>query len=184
MRVFKTIHGEKINLIQHIADVIQKYPSVTIHVGADSQSRKTITSYAIAVAFRYDKRGVHYVYTKFKVPKIRDRRERLLKEVYESVEVANWITSQMDIIVNVQFGDNDIEEEELERQLNLALTKEVNIEIDIDFNPNAKYFSYDLISEARGIAEWKGYKVNIKPYNQTAEFENFACKIADKHARE
>lgn len=157
MKVFRNINGEKVNVVKHTLDVLAKHPNAEIHIGTDSQNKKRHTIYATVIAYRYGNRGVHYIYSKKRVDKIKDLWTRLWNEAQYSVEVAEWMTEQ----INVR----------------------VDIEIDMDYNPDKRFDSNKLLAAARGYANGLGYRVNVKPFGQTATFENYACKAADHHCR-
>lgn len=141
MLIFKTIHGERIKLVDHILEVMRKHPNVEIRIATDSQQFARHTSYATVVAFRYGTRGVHYVVSKNRIkPKIKDRYTRLFKEAEYSIELAEWITGQIN----------------------------VNIQIDMDYNKDEAHWSNKLVGATTGWAKGLGYKVNIKPESQLA----------------
>ena len=85
-------------------------------------------------------RGVHYIISKKSEMIIDDIWKRLWKEAEMSIEVAEWISNQIN----------------------------VKIEIDMDYNSDEKFISNKLISAAKGWANSLGYKVNVKPNNQIA----------------
>ena len=66
--------------------------------------------------------------------------KRLWKEAEMSIEVAEWLSKQIN----------------------------VKIQIDMDYNNDEKFISNKLISAAKGWANSLGYKVNVKPNNQIA----------------
>lgn len=65
---------------------------------------------------------------------------RLWKEAELSLEVAEWLTQQVNI----------------------------KVEIDMDYNDDENFKSNKLVSATKGWANSLGYKVNIKPFNQIA----------------
>lgn len=141
-KVFKKVKGETIkDLPMYIAKVLKKYPYAEIHVGTDSQNARRHTVYSTVIAFRYGFRGVHYIYTKHRVKKIKNIFERLFKEAEESIEVAEWLKENM---------------------------PSIEIQIDMDYNSDEQHVSHKLVSSTKGWAESLGYKVNIKPYSQIA----------------
>jgi len=141
MKVFKKVNGEKVDVIKHTLDVIKKNPDVEIHIGTDSQSSGHLTTYVTVIAYRYSTRGVHYIFWKEKVPRIKDKFTKLYKETVLTIEVAEWFTSQI---------------------------KSVKVELDFDYNGDKKHFSQRLVPATKGWAEGLGYKVNIKPVKQIA----------------
>ena len=72
--------------------------------------------------------------------KIKDKWTRLWNEADYSIEVAEWLTQKVKVIV----------------------------EIDLDYNSQEKHFSSKLVPPVVGWATSLGYKTNIKPDNQIA----------------
>ena len=139
MHQFNKINGEPIDYLSYTKDIVKNFPSVEIHVGTDSYLLNDNTRYVTAIAFRFNKAGVHYIYTKKKFPRIKDNWERLWRETELSVDIAR----------------------QLEKQ-------KVKIEIDMDYNSDENHRSNKLISATKGWANSLGYKVNVKPNNQIA----------------
>ena len=140
-RVFRRVDGDSIpDIVKHTLDILTECPYVEVHVGTDSQNHRRSTVYVTAIAFRYGNRGVHYIYHKHKMKKIKDKWTRLWNEADYSIEVANWLTSKVN----------------------------VKVEIDLDYNCQEKHFSSKLVGPAVGWVESLGYKANIKPNNQIA----------------
>jgi predicted RNase H-related nuclease YkuK (DUF458 family) len=140
MKVFKKTNGEKVNVVEHTLDQLKESPTVTIHIGTDSQNIGDNTVYSTVIAYRFGNRGVHYIVHKQKIPKITDIWTRLWKEAEMSIETAEWLTQQIN----------------------------VSVQIDMDYNGDEDYKSNRLISAAKGWANSLGYAVNVKPNNQIA----------------
>jgi len=149
-RVFRKVDGNPVSDIsKHTLDILNECPYVEIHVGTDSQNHRRSTVYVTAIAYRYGNRGVHYIYHKHKVKKIRDKWTRLWNEADYSIEVANFLTSKMN----------------------------VKLEIDLDYNAQEQYFSSKLVGPVVGWVNSLGYKANIKPDNQIAtKAADFHCR--------
>jgi predicted RNase H-related nuclease YkuK (DUF458 family) len=139
-KLFRTIHNEPIDVVSHTLDILKECPYVEIHIGTDSQNHRRSTVYVTVIAYRYGNRGVHYILTKSKMKKIRDKWTRLWKEAEYSINVAEWLTEKVN----------------------------VNVEIDLDYNSEDKYFSSRLVAPTVGWANSLGFKANIKPDNQIA----------------
>ena len=137
---FTDVNGIEINPFSYTLQIIEKSPDVKIHVGTDSQSENNQTKFITAIAYRYDRRGVHYIFSKTNSPKIKNLWNRLFKETELSLSIA----------------------EKLKNKLNISL------EIDMDYNENENFFSNKLVPLAKGWANSLGYKVNIKPNEQIA----------------
>ena len=149
MRLFKDIHGYRLDPIDHTLKILKEYPNVQIHIGSDSQNIGKKTKYATAIAFRYGNRGVHYIISKKTEPLLKDMWTRLWKEAEMSIDVAKWLTSLIS----------------------------VRVEIDMDYNSDENFSSNKLISATKGWANSLGYKVNVKPDNQIAtKAADYHCK--------
>ena len=140
MLLFKNINGEIIDPLSHTLRVLKNSPYSQIHIGSDSQNVGKKTKYVTAIAYRFGSRGVHYIISKKDEIIIDDIWKRLWKEAEMSIEVAEWLSNQIN----------------------------VKIEIDMDYNNDEKFISNKLISAAKGWANSLGYKVNVKPHNQIA----------------
>ena len=149
MRLFKNIKGERIDPVEHTLKIIRDYPTVKIHIGSDSQNIGKKTKYATVIAYRYGSRGVHYILSKKNELLIKDMWTRLWKEAEMSIDIAQWLTHQVS----------------------------VRVEIDMDYNSDENFKSSKLISATKGWANSLGYKVNVKPNNQIAtKAADYHCK--------
>ena len=149
MRLFKNIKGERIDPVEHTLKIIRDYPTVKIHIGSDSQNIGKRTKYATVIAYRYGSRGVHYILSKKTELLIKDMWTRLWKEAEMSIDIAQWLTHQVS----------------------------VRVEIDMDYNSDENFKSSKLISDTKGWANSLGYKVNVKPNNQIAtKAADYHCK--------
>ena len=149
MRIFKNIHGHRLDPIKHTLNILKEYPYVQIHIGSDSQNIGKSTKYATVIAYRFGSRGVHYILSKRDEILIKDMWTRLWKEAEMSIDVAEWLTRQVS----------------------------VKVEIDMDDNSDENFKSNKLISATKGWANSLGYKVNVKPDNQIAtKAADYHCK--------
>ena len=149
MRLFKNIKGERIDPVEHTLKILRDYPTVKIHIGSDSQNIGKKTKYASVIAYRYGSRGVHYILSKKTELLIKDMWTRLWKEAEMSIDIAQWLTHQVS----------------------------VRVEIDMDYNSDENFKSSKLISATKGWANSLGYKVNVKPNNQIAtKAADYHCK--------
>lgn len=140
-RIFK--HGrtaEVVNELKHARAILFKHPDAIVHVGTDSQNKRRHTVYATVIAFRYGSRGVHYIYHIERTRKIRDKWERLWKEIEMSVGVAEYLTENG---IRVDY-------------------------IDVDYNDSPKHYSNRLLGAAKGYCQGMGYRANVKPGDQPA----------------
>jgi len=149
MRLFKNIKGERIDPVEHTLKILRDYPTVKIHIGSDSQNIGKKKKYATVIAYRYGSRGVHYILSKKTELLIKDMWTRLWKEAEMSIDIAQWLTHQVS----------------------------VRVEIDMDYNSDENFKSSKLISATKGWANSLGYKVNVKPNNQIAtKAADYHCK--------
>ena len=149
MRLFKNIKGERIDPVEHTLKILRDYPTVKIHIGSDSQNIGKKTKFATVIAYRYGSRGVHYILSKKTELLIKDMWTRLWKEAEMSIDIAQWLTHQVS----------------------------VRVEIDMDYNSDENFKSSKLISATKGWANSLGYKVNVKPNNQIAtKAADYHCK--------
>ena len=149
MRLFKNIKGERIDPVEHTLKILRDYPNVKIHIGSYSQNVGKKTKYATVIAYRYGSRGVHYILSKKTELLIKDMWTRLWKEAEMSIDIAEWLTHQVS----------------------------VRVEIDMDYNSDENFKSSKLISATKGWANSLGYKVNVKPNNQIAtRAADYHCK--------
>lgn len=148
-KVFKKVDGEIVDVVQHTLDILNKFPSVAIHIGTDSQTFGDKTIYCTSIAYRYGNRGVHYIISKSKFPRINDLWTRLWKEAELSIETAEWLTQSVS----------------------------VKVDIDMDYNSDETKMSHKLVSAASGWAASLGYNVNIKPDNVIAVYAaDYSCR--------
>jgi predicted RNase H-related nuclease YkuK (DUF458 family) len=138
-RQFKTlIRNDKVDLINYIRDYMKLHPETEILIGCDSQNRKRETYYAIVIGLYKPGKGAHVLYSRFTSPREKENVNRLLNEVWFSVEVA----------------------EKLRTELNVIPTW-----IDIDLNPDPKYKSNVALASAVGVVTGMGYKVRHKGHS-------------------
>lgn len=142
-RSFKKHSGEKIDAIEYARKVLSDFNlagEIKIYVGCDSQNKERNTTYVGVIAFRYPNKGTHYIYTRENVKKIKDRWERLSKEVELSVEIATAL-KENGIPVHC---------------------------VDLDFNKKEMARSHVLVSWARGWVTGIGFNCTVKPEEQVA----------------
>lgn len=107
-KYFRTEEGERVNIVEHTLEQIEKWPNLTIRIGTDSQNYSGVTRYVTAIVFRYGRRGAHYIYFKEEVPRIRSEWNRLYDEGLRTVQAAEMITSEIPIAVEaLEFDYND-----------------------------------------------------------------------------
>lgn len=134
---FITLYGKKIsNIIDYIKDYLNNNENVELLIGADSQCYENrITKYGIVIALYTKGKGAHVVCTRESVPIEFNMKNRLLNEVWKSIEVAEYLK------------ENGLPKPKF---------------IDIDLNPDPKYKSNTILRQAVGMVEGMGYKVRHK----------------------
>lgn len=134
-KYFRTQQGERINIIEHTLEQLQKWPNLKLYVGTDSQDYGGITRYVTVVVYRYGLRGAHFVYYKTEVPRVRDMITRLLQEAQDTLEAAQLIDSE----IPVSFES-----------------------LDFDFNTIPKWASNKVLSSIKGWMTGMNYKATFK----------------------
>lgn len=135
-KVYRTLsNSNKIELISYIKNYLETNPETEILVGCDSQNRQRETVYAIVIGLYRPGKGAHVLYNRFNTPRERENVNRLLNEVWFSVEVAEQIKNEISITAKW---------------------------IDIDLNPDPKYKSNAALASAVGVVTGMGYSVRHK----------------------
>jgi len=134
--IFKTLISKNdVDLIPYIKEYISQHPGIEILVGCDSQNRKRETIYAIVIGLYNPGKGAHVLYSRFTTLRERENINRLLNEVWFSVEVAEKIKNETGVKATW---------------------------IDIDLNPDPKYKSNQALASAVGVVTGMGYNVRHK----------------------
>lgn len=133
---FKKFTGEKLeNISEYIKNYIREKGEVEIIVGTDSQNKGYYTKYSTVVVLYSPGHGGHCIFKRWKTPKERVRQVRLLKEVEESINLANELVA------------NGCPKPKY---------------IDLDINPSPKFKSNEVYQTAKGWVESMGYDVRFK----------------------
>lgn len=136
-KVFRRLSdNQRVDLIPYVKRKLEESDDVRLYIGTDSQNIKEKTIYGIVIVFHYGNRGGHVIYSKYKVPKIRDRFTKLWREVEDSIELAQYLE-----VNNVQKPTY----------------------IDLDYNPDPKWQSNKVLLAALGYVESMGYEARCKP---------------------
>lgn len=86
--------GEKVNIIKHTLEQKEKWPTLKMYIGTDSQDYGKITRYVTVVVYRYGTKGAHFIYLKDEVPTIRDMYVRLYGEGVRTIEAAQMVMDE------------------------------------------------------------------------------------------
>lgn len=133
---FKILTTKKeIDLIPYIKDYFNTNPDTEILIGTDSQNKRKNTTYALCCVLYRPGKGGHVLYTRYETPRDPDTRTRLINETWASIELAEYIKSQLGIKATF---------------------------IDLDLNNDSKYKSNEVLSSAVGLTEAYGYDTRYK----------------------
>lgn len=143
---FRKYSGEKIkNVVKYVKDYYNTHDNIDVMIATDSQCNGAYTYFCTVIAM-YDRgdgehgHGAHCITKKWKVPRYRreQRTERLLKEVEESINIANALRENG---VKIKY-------------------------VDIDINPNPgdkkRNKSNEVFDAAKGWVEGEGFECRWK----------------------
>lgn len=135
---FKKFSGEQLpDVAEYIKNYIKehKLSDIEIMIGTDSQNKGSKTTYSTVIVLYTPGHGGHCIFKRWRTPKETVRPVRLLKEVEESINLANYLV------------ENECPKPKY---------------IDIDINPNPKFKSNEVYTAAKGWVESMGYEVRFK----------------------
>ena len=135
---FKKFTGEHLdNYVDYIQNYLKEHNegNVDILIGTDSQNKGSSTVYSSVIVLYNQGHGGHCIFRRWKTKKEKVKNVRLLKEVEESINIAN------------QLVESGIKKPKY---------------IDLDINPNPKYKSNEVYQTAKGWVESLGYEVRFK----------------------
>jgi len=135
---FKKFSGEKLqNVSEYVKNYCEEHKDLNIEIiiGTDSQNKNSKTIYSTVIVLYNPGHGGHCIFKRWKTPREKIRQVRLLKEVEESINIANELV------------ENGCKKPKY---------------IDIDINPNPKYKSNEVFQTAKGWIESMGYEVRYK----------------------
>lgn len=135
-KIFKTLGTkQEVDLIPYIQDYVKQHENIEILLGTDSQNHKKETTFAIVIALRKPKNGAHVLFCKYDVPRIKENNLRLTEEVWQSIEVAEYIRENTGIRARW---------------------------VDIDINADDRYRSNEVLAASCGMVKGMGYDVRYK----------------------
>ena len=141
---------KQIDLIDYLKDWISKNPIHKIYIGCDSHNEVRRTTFATVIVLHYSTGGGHVLFSREAFPLIKDRHDRLWKEVEFSVAAAMYLM------------ENGIEKPDY---------------IDVDLNPDPKYKSNSVLRAALGLIESMGIVPRYKTKSPWAiSIADKACK--------
>jgi len=142
VRTWKTMSGARVENV--FGEVVKATASGQriVHVGCDSQQHGLKTEFVSVIVLLNPGKGGRVFWSRERVDRISSLRERLLKEVWLSVEVA--------------------------LQLSAVLSEDVEISVHVDANPNTKFKSSCIVKEMVGMVVGQGFTALTKPESWVA----------------
>jgi len=139
MAMWKTLNEVKIpDIFEFVREASRDGQSV--HIGTDSLQTGRVTQFVTVVVILTPRKGGRVAYRRTVVPRIASLRERLLKEVWRSVDLG----LQFSPIVNGELS------------------------VHIDANPVVTHKSSAYVQELVGLVVGQGFKALIKPESWAA----------------
>lgn len=142
-KYFKNINGQTVDIVEFCQQKCTN--NTTLYVGTDSVVTKDKTAFVVVVAIRFGKpqdktaKGGTFCYLIHKVPRHKDKLERLRQEADVTMEMVQYLE------------DNYIP---------------VDI-VEFDYNSDPSHDSNKVIDQV-GWATGLGYKITVKPDEQVA----------------
>jgi uncharacterized protein len=137
--MWKTLNDVPVpDILQFVRDASRDGQAV--HVGTDSQQTGRVTQFVTVVVILTPRKGGRVAYRREVVPRIRSLRERLLQEVWKSVDLG----------------------------LQFSPVVQGELTVHIDANPVVKHKSSAYVQELVGLVVGQGFKALIKPESWAA----------------
>ena len=137
--MWKTLNEVRIpDILQFVRDASRDGQAV--HVGTDSLQSGRFTQFVTVVVILTPKKGGRVAYRRAVVPRIASLRERLLREVWESVDLG----------------------------LQFSPIVKGELTVHIDANPVVSHKSSQYVHELVGLVVGQGFKALIKPESWAA----------------
>jgi len=136
-RTWRTMSGQQ---VENVLDEVVKANAAgqrLLHVGCDSQQYGLHTEFVRVIVLLKPGKGGRVFWSKERVDRIESLRERLLREVWMSVEVA--------------------------MELDAVVSEDVEINVHVDANPNTKFKSSCVVKEMVGMVVGQGFTALTKP---------------------
>jgi predicted RNase H-related nuclease YkuK (DUF458 family) len=147
--------GEPINNIyEYVVNKVNEDPTLKVAIGCDSKQLRYKTQYVVTVMFHSPEmhNGAHIVFSRFKIPKIKDRFSRLWKECEYIYEISEEMHNAL----------NDV------GYTNESLINHKLVEVHLDLNPSKKYGSNTVYKPAIHWFKSMGYNTIAKPNSHAA----------------
>lgn len=100
-KYFRTQENQLVNIVEHTLEQLEKWPSLKIRIGTDSQNTGRITKYATVILYRYGNRGAHFIYSMEEIPKVFDKSQfvRLFNEGVRTLEAYSLLTEELSVSI-------------------------------------------------------------------------------------
>ena len=135
---------QKINWDEVRSEILKSSETSSIYIGCDSKNKKKHTIFALVIVIHLDSsKGGKIFYQSMRTPRIKNLRQRLMKEVEMSVSASFEI---IDVIGDRKF------------------------EVHLDVNSDPKHQSNIICKEAIGYVEGQGFYCQIKPHAFAASY--------------
>lgn len=134
---WKTIEGKVVDDIIGTVKSLLADGEKIVHVGTDSQQARKETAFVSVLVVLTPGKGGRAFYKEEFTPRIKSLRERLLKEVWLSVNLG--------------------------LELNAMIPETVGLTVHVDANPNVKFRSSDYVKELTAMVVSQGFKTLLKP---------------------
>ena len=142
--MWQTLNGEIIHseIKNEVEDILTQEKSlgnnIRVCIGTDSQAHKNYVDFATVIVFVRAKRGGFMLIDKDRVYERMTVKERMIREVAKSVEIAYSLCNVLD-------------------------RHQVGLEVHADINTNPRFKSHKALSEAMGYIKSMGYEFKAKP---------------------
>lgn len=134
---WKTIDGKPVTDILSLIKETLATGTREIHIGSDSQQSGQFTEYVSVIVLLEKGKGGRAFYSQERVTRVKSLRERLLKEVWMSVNLG--------------------------LELNAHMGEDTGLTVHVDANPNLKFRSSDHVKELTAMVVSQGFKTLLKP---------------------
>jgi len=154
---FKKFGGEEIpSIFEYVMNKVIDNPSLNVAIGCDSKQLRNKTQYVVTVMLHSpeEHNGAHIVFSRFKIPKIKDRFTRLWKECEYIFEISE---NMHDSLESIEYKNSSL------TNSNYKL-----VEVHLDLNPNKKYGSNSVYKPAIQWFKSMGYNAVAKPNSHAA----------------
>lgn len=134
---WKTMEGKVVEDLVGLLKATLDEGDREIHIGSDSQQAGKHTEFVTVIVMLHKGKGGRAFYVSERQPRITSLRERLMKEVWMSVNAG--------------------------LELNAHIPSTVGLTVHVDANPNIKFKSSNHVKELTAMVVSQGFKTLLKP---------------------